>query len=32
MNTITIRIPKEMRSDLREINWEMRKPVSEVVR
>lgn len=32
MNTITIRIPKEMRDDLQKVSREMRKPVSDVVR
>lgn len=32
MNTMTVRIPKEMRNDLRQISREMRKPVSDVVR
>ncbi|MDP8234996.1 MAG: ribbon-helix-helix protein, CopG family [Candidatus Erginobacter occultus] len=32
MNTITVRIPKEMRADLQKVSREMRKPVSDVVR
>jgi predicted transcriptional regulator len=32
MNAITVRIPKEMRDDLKEVSREMRKPVSDVVR
>lgn len=32
MNTITIRIPKEMRAELRQISREANKPVSDVVR
>ena len=32
MNTITIRIPKEMRAELRQISRDAKKPVSDLVR
>ncbi|MEJ2745860.1 MAG: CopG family transcriptional regulator [bacterium] len=32
MNTITIRLPKHLRSDLEKISREQHKPVSDVVR
>lgn len=32
MNTITIRIPKEMRAELQQISREAKKPLSDVVR
>ncbi|MBW1786007.1 MAG: ribbon-helix-helix protein, CopG family [Deltaproteobacteria bacterium] len=32
MNTLTIRIPEELRADLQKISRQQKKPVSEVVR
>ena len=32
MNTLTIRIPDELKADLQRISQEQRKPVSDVVR
>jgi len=32
MNTITIRVPNELRSDLQKISQEQNKPVSDLVR
>jgi len=32
MNTLTIRLPDELRTDLNEISREQKKPVSDVVR
>jgi len=32
MNTLTVRIPTDLRSELRDISQEQRKPVSDLVR
>ena len=32
MNTITIRVPDELRSDLQKLSQEQNKPVSDIVR
>lgn len=32
MNTLTVRIPTDLRSELRDISREQRKPVSDLVR
>ena len=32
MNTLTVRLPNELRSELRDISQEQRKPVSDLVR
>ncbi len=32
MNTLTIRLPDDLRSDLRELSQEQKKPVSDLVR
>ena len=32
MNTLTVRLPKELRSELEDISQEQRKPVSDLVR